>query len=181
MKINGLLKTVMPNLWDALKRMRGVESERILWIDALCINQDDISERSSQVGFMGRIYSNAVVVLIWLGEVLRSGEDRKYFESDAAMHNALYALSIFLPNPEHRIVSLIFSRVAGHIERKSYWNRVWIIQDIILASKLIIQYGEFELDAKVVFRTMDESYYYGGQQTSRAKEILEYHYTDNSE
>jgi hypothetical protein len=39
-----------------------------LWVDALCINQDDIPERSEQVNKMGSIYTNARRVVLWLGE-----------------------------------------------------------------------------------------------------------------
>jgi hypothetical protein len=37
------------------------------WYDALCINQEDILERSEQVAKMGSIYENASSVLVWLG------------------------------------------------------------------------------------------------------------------
>ena len=56
----------------ALKALRDKKRPRILWIDALCINQSDIEERSSQVAFMSSVYSRAVRVIVWLGE---SGKD----------------------------------------------------------------------------------------------------------
>jgi hypothetical protein len=40
---------------------------KYFWIDAICINQDDIPERNSQVQMMGDIYTNATFVMIWLG------------------------------------------------------------------------------------------------------------------
>lgn len=40
----------------------------LYWIDALCIDQDDLSERSIQVTLMGAIYSQAQRTFIWLGE-----------------------------------------------------------------------------------------------------------------
>jgi hypothetical protein len=45
---------------------------RTIWIDAICINQQDISERTQQVQFMRCIYENAEQVLIWLGEGVAS-------------------------------------------------------------------------------------------------------------
>ena len=42
--------------------------ERRLWIDALCINQTDVAERSSQVSMMGDVYSGCVRCLVWLGD-----------------------------------------------------------------------------------------------------------------
>ena len=43
-------------------------TESLIWIDALCINQDDLQERATQVKLMGRIYGRAEFVNIWLGE-----------------------------------------------------------------------------------------------------------------
>ena len=48
--------------------MRLPHKSRVVWIDAICINQTDIEERSQQVEMMGLIYSKAVRNLIWLGE-----------------------------------------------------------------------------------------------------------------
>lgn len=58
---------VLPNLWLALKRLRDPSKERALWIDAICLNQDDEDEKAIQIGQMGRVYSQAVGVVIWLG------------------------------------------------------------------------------------------------------------------
>ncbi|KAK4168482.1 heterokaryon incompatibility protein 6, OR allele [Cladorrhinum sp. PSN259] len=43
------------------------EGGLILWIDQICINQDDLGEKAHQVGLMGKIYSSASEVLVWLG------------------------------------------------------------------------------------------------------------------
>lgn len=55
------------NLHEALKRLRLPDKERVLWIDALCINQADNKEKTQQVRIMGEIYSRARNVFIWLG------------------------------------------------------------------------------------------------------------------
>ncbi|KAI9711034.1 MAG: hypothetical protein M1820_002472 [Bogoriella megaspora] len=59
---------VTENLHSALRRLRFMDRERVLWIDALCINQADANEKSKQVGLMGKIYCLAKRVLLWLGE-----------------------------------------------------------------------------------------------------------------
>ncbi|KAI0850529.1 heterokaryon incompatibility protein-domain-containing protein [Daldinia vernicosa] len=58
---------VAPNLYAALQFIRKPDAERIVWIDAICINQEDIPEREYQVALMGQIYSGAKQVLCWLG------------------------------------------------------------------------------------------------------------------
>jgi hypothetical protein len=52
----------------ALRRLRPKDVGRILWIDTICIFQDDISERGDQVELMAKIYSHASGVFVWLGE-----------------------------------------------------------------------------------------------------------------
>ena len=55
------------NLFDALRRLR-TEAPRLLWIDAICMNQDDLEEKGNQVARMGHVYRNASRVIVWLGE-----------------------------------------------------------------------------------------------------------------
>ncbi|KAF2445504.1 HET-domain-containing protein, partial [Karstenula rhodostoma CBS 690.94] len=59
--------SIRKSLEDALRVFRYVDRPRVLWVDALCINQDDVEERSEQVAMMGSVYSYASGVLIWLG------------------------------------------------------------------------------------------------------------------
>ena len=56
------------NLSDALRRLRWRTRSRIIWIDALCINQTDTPERNQQILLMTDIYRKAAEVIIWLGE-----------------------------------------------------------------------------------------------------------------
>lgn len=53
---------------DSFQPLVGVGKAKYTWIDAICINQDDIEERNSQVGSMSRIYGQAQLVLGWLGQ-----------------------------------------------------------------------------------------------------------------
>lgn len=59
--------TLTKSIEDALRRMRLAISPRRLWADQICINQDDIAERSQQVSLMNAIYKGAKHVLVWLG------------------------------------------------------------------------------------------------------------------
>ncbi|KAH8891270.1 HET-domain-containing protein [Thozetella sp. PMI_491] len=59
---------IRPNLAAALRCFRHARDVRVLWIDAICINQEDIAERNEQVKRMTKIYSLASRVIAWLGE-----------------------------------------------------------------------------------------------------------------
>jgi hypothetical protein len=109
--VNGCSIDITPNLYAGLMHIRRKKSNRVLWIDALCINQEDIFERSRQVPLMRDIYMVAEDVLVWLGPAAESVD-----ASDAAA---------------------LFKDIAA----RPYWTRVWIIQEFVLASKVIIQCG----------------------------------------
>lgn len=59
---------ITASLHDALRELRLPYADRVLWIDALCINQADVEERNKQVRRMREIYQNAYRVMIWLGK-----------------------------------------------------------------------------------------------------------------
>ncbi|KAF2678954.1 HET-domain-containing protein [Lentithecium fluviatile CBS 122367] len=63
---------VTPNCEHALRALRNTIMPRVLWVDAICIDQEcetsGQKEKSHQIGMMGRIYQTARTVLVWLGE-----------------------------------------------------------------------------------------------------------------
>jgi hypothetical protein len=59
---------VTVNLHAALLRLRNHSIERILWVDAICINQTDSKEKGQQIQSMAKIYGHANRVVVWLGE-----------------------------------------------------------------------------------------------------------------
>jgi hypothetical protein len=63
-------KTILitPNCDSALRHLRHPKKPFVLWVDAVCINQEDLAERTQQVPLMGDIYQRAIKVIIWLGE-----------------------------------------------------------------------------------------------------------------
>ncbi|KIM94396.1 hypothetical protein OIDMADRAFT_71339, partial [Oidiodendron maius Zn] len=71
---NGVSYGVTNNLYSALHHLRLPDRPRYIWVDALCINQNDIPERNVQVREMIRIYSGAKRVVIWLGGAAADSE-----------------------------------------------------------------------------------------------------------
>jgi Heterokaryon incompatibility protein (HET) len=81
-----------PNLHNALLHLRFHPTmntgPRLLWVDRVCINQDDVKERASQVLFMHFIYRRCREALVWLGQEDQNTKDA--FESARYIHeNAL--------------------------------------------------------------------------------------------
>lgn len=58
---------VTVNLEAALRHIRSANRSHTLWIDALCINQDDVAEKTHQVALMGEMYKGCTSCYAWLG------------------------------------------------------------------------------------------------------------------
>ena len=65
---------ITANLSQALHAIRYEHTPRVLWVDAICINQSDLREKGHQVALMGQIYRDAQRVVVWLG--LKIAPDR---------------------------------------------------------------------------------------------------------
>ncbi|CAO1600175.1 hypothetical protein XANCAGTX0491_003878 [Xanthoria calcicola] len=78
---NGRLLDVTVSLYGALQRLRRLpeNGDRNLWADAICIDQSNTVERSSQVSMMASIYERATAVHVWLGEDVQ-GHAQSAFE-----------------------------------------------------------------------------------------------------
>lgn len=66
--VDGCDLAVTENLHAALSSLRGSFLDRMLWVDAICINQEDEDEKGQQVQFMAKIYAKASRVIVWLGK-----------------------------------------------------------------------------------------------------------------
>ena len=132
--VNNTTVSVGQNLWNALRSLRLKDKARTIWVDALCINQEDISERNEQVLIMNRIYREATKVLIYLGE---SSED-----TDAVFSvSATVRRQLSLPWATSTKLSTEKAKACMTLCYRPYWRRVWIIQEILSASKLEILCG----------------------------------------
>ncbi|KAK4890937.1 hypothetical protein LTR27_010385 [Elasticomyces elasticus] len=103
------------------------------WIDAICIDQANTKERNNQVQQMRKIFSYARFVLIWLGEVSQesslSTTDCAAFEQRASRKEQSGS-EIY--NTNHDVLRVI---------RSPYWQRLWIVQEIRLASAAFVVSG----------------------------------------
>ncbi|KAH9208044.1 heterokaryon incompatibility protein-domain-containing protein [Leptodontidium sp. 2 PMI_412] len=144
--LDGVSVEVTTNLETALRYFRLETEVRILWADAICINQRDDSEKNVQVSIMGDIYRSCSKCLAWLGEDL---------DGDGAVTFAMIegiALSKTIPlvecvnTIEHPISWL---KSLSSMMQRPYWSRIWVVQETILP--LIAEYwcGRSTIDRKV--------------------------------
>ncbi|KAF4637235.1 hypothetical protein G7Y89_g851 [Cudoniella acicularis] len=135
--IGGEVISVTPNLKHALQRLRRPSGEDlILWVDAICINQENIPERNIQTAGMRRIYQNAESVAVWLGI--------EYKGSELALELAR-ELNLL---QRDEIIDLIKDPArTEHLEalvllfRRQYWWRIWVIQEVSCAKDATVYCG----------------------------------------
>ncbi|KAK0832045.1 hypothetical protein LTR73_002332 [Friedmanniomyces endolithicus] len=152
------------NLFDLLERLRREKSDSWLWIDALCINQDDADERSQQVKIMGDIFRSANVVLAWLGPVPSSNS---YLDSNRVAFDVED-----LTRRDHHMHVRVPQRVRdyplGHsVEGQEYWKRRWIVQEVLLARSVVLQVGEKQF----TMAALEEVVELGNKETSAHQDI----------
>ncbi|GKZ20223.1 hypothetical protein AbraIFM66951_001448 [Aspergillus brasiliensis] len=72
--LNGCQFPVTDNLYVALSYLRNRQLDRVLWVDAICIDQNNLDEKVKQISLMRTIYAQAQNVIVWLGEAYDDGD-----------------------------------------------------------------------------------------------------------
>jgi len=128
--VNGRQMSIGHGLYAFLEVAQDRFPNEPLWIDAVCINQDDNKEKSSQVQRMGRIYSNAIEVLVWLGNSQAIAELFSWTNRPLTAVDKTVDLLHIERVPKH-------IREAVHeLLQHPYWSRAWITQEIVLSQAL---------------------------------------------
>ncbi|KAH8652699.1 heterokaryon incompatibility protein-domain-containing protein [Tricladium varicosporioides] len=139
-------------LHDALRRLRLTDRQRVIWIDAICINQNDNEERGLQVGIMGEIYRKAEQVLIWLGENYASGRAVQEMLDFVLQLEVIISQIMFTYGQSGRKAidnalrdayeyHLISFSLLREILARAWFGRVWVLQEVVNAKKAIVYSG----------------------------------------
>jgi len=120
--LGGFSHDVTTNLEVALRHLRYPDRPRILWVDALCICQADLEERSQQVSLMGQVYSSAKEVLIWLGEAKDDSDFVFECIEDEAKGKKI-DIDGFELNSYFKLMG------------RPWFRRVWVVQEAVLPQR----------------------------------------------
>ncbi|KAF2277446.1 uncharacterized protein EI97DRAFT_365322, partial [Westerdykella ornata] len=143
--LDGVKIPVAVSLYGALEALRRKNESVTVWIDYLCIDQQNRDEKTQQVQLMTGIYSNAQLVAICLGaEADNSDDAMKLLEVVANIAaNA---------DSEKRVRSLISSDVHRPgiaaivaLFERDYWRRLWVVQEVFNARDLVVYCGSLSL------------------------------------
>jgi len=119
------------NLFEALYHLRSPTQDVWLWVDALCINQEDLEEKEVQVARIADIYVAAANVLVWLGE---------------ANHHTVSAMKLLhdlgVAGQQNQIKSddsrLRAWKDLEHFMKSTWFGRRWVIQELALANNAVV-------------------------------------------
>lgn len=135
---------ITSNLHSVLANVRLHDRLRVLWVDALCINQKDVEERSSQVAIMAAIYSKAKRVLAYLGNYWKGGEMAveaiRQLAEDETLHFFGY-MDHDLNVDGSGFESLALFNATLTFLDTPWWARMWTVQEFVIARKAILLYG----------------------------------------
>ena len=165
----GSLK-ITHSLDTAFRRLRLADQSRLLWVDAVCINQSNSTERAQQVAQMANIYRHAIRVAAWLGE-----DEGGALDMESILSLSRKAEEIGLQSPREENRDIIRNHVYGNMERvnwmksvmtvveksgypliytSAWFTRMWIVQEALLAKHLILYYGANTLEWNDFEKTM---------------------------
>ena len=116
------------NLFRALLRLRSRKRPVALWVDAVCINQGDLEEKTIQLQRMADVYSNAKNVCVWLGESDTDGRSDKAMEFITEIMD-FAVLDRYTKDSQQakRWYAL------AELMRDRWFSRRWVVQEISLA------------------------------------------------
>ncbi|KAK1751065.1 heterokaryon incompatibility protein-domain-containing protein [Echria macrotheca] len=130
---------VTENLHTALSNLRDGFLERIIWIDAICINQADDDEKGQQIQLMAKIYASANRVVVWLGEAADDSD-----QALAALRTAAQKQHdrSAIEKPDRRR----FQQPVLNLLKRPWFERIWVLQEVAAAQQILIKCGHSEID-----------------------------------
>ncbi|KAJ2975522.1 hypothetical protein NUW58_g8329 [Xylaria curta] len=130
---------VAVSLFGALDAVRKWGEDVLVWVDALCIDQQNPDERSQQVQLMTEIYAKATEVAIWLGPTENDSQLAKDFIQDIILAEN---------NPEETTALLLSPSRLPAVEavvrlfQRDYWRRLWVVQEVFNARSIMVYCGD---------------------------------------
>jgi hypothetical protein len=162
---------VTENLEAALHALRCPDVDRVIWIDSICVNQNDVLERNSQILLMRHIFSTCTKCNVWLGKedehtrlgiefLWWLGEDKHIWEWKD-FENLTQGSSILNQGPD-RNTFINYLRNNQHIllpfeklMNRSWWTRTWTVQELTLPHTVEFLCGQFIIDWSLFERFFD--------------------------
>ena len=143
-KITGTIKLhkiqweVTTNLEAGLRHLRGDVEEKVLWIDAICIDQGSNEEKNYQVPLMRTIYANASIVRVWLGESTDGSDEAMGVFNELGNGNPPRLANVRI---DGRPLDMGNVKNLRDLLTRPWWRRIWVQQEFVLATRLALHCG----------------------------------------
>lgn len=131
---------VTRNLESALRHLRLLKKDRILWIDALCINQTDGPERNLQVQQMSNIYECSYTTLVWLGPGDSSSDIAMQYLADFESNNC--SMEWIIKDDDFLLHVLVIEQLYS----RKYWDRLWVMQELAFSRNAVLICGGLHIN-----------------------------------
>ncbi|KAL8915298.1 MAG: hypothetical protein Q9171_000168 [Xanthocarpia ochracea] len=161
---------VTKHLHAALLRLRQETDPRTVWIDQLCIDQHNITEKNAQVKLMADIYRRAQRTVVWLGELDVLEMDQQAI-TDATERMNFRPVEREYSTPEDQLIlkDLIGFKAQGNAHdlgqrrreilaallSRPWFTRAWVYQEVVVAQKGIVLCGSLEMDMDIFINLLD--------------------------
>lgn len=158
-KVDGAMLRIGQSLRRALLVLRLPEAPRVIWVDAMCINQEDMDERANQVAIMREIYRNASQTVIWFGDSTKETKTAFVY-----MQRLFDEAQDWEKHPEKRLpprTGPTFKEMSPSTALEDvfsdniWWNRIWTTQEILLAKRATIFSGKHHIPWDVFLKAID--------------------------
>ena len=145
--VNNQCLAVTLNAFSVLQQRGSYWRPRILWIDSVCINQDDIEEKNSQVRLMGDIYRKASRTVAWLGD------EPEGFNAIVILYSLWFLLNFhatLADSMSHIQLSYLnypaMWSSLSKLVRHPWFSRVWVVQEVVVSKTVHVIYGNTYID-----------------------------------
>ncbi|KAF7888693.1 uncharacterized protein EAF02_003234 [Botrytis sinoallii] len=151
-KVDDSEVSIHASLLTCLRHVRNPHHPLVLWIDALCVDQNDPDEIASQIANLGEIYSRCSLVYVWLGappnhipttgdpfQLIRHFSDNKHYHELAGYYKANSGRICFEENSEFHDLWDKFLLVGN----STWFTRVWTVQEAVLSPDPVLCYGSW--------------------------------------
>ena len=154
--LNNKSHRIPTNAFEALQNLREEDSDIVIWVDAICINQRDRLEKAQQVAMMGRIYSSAVVVIAWVGP-FSDGVDKLFSYVTRIVREAVRLVQTGAFGSYQELCTDLASGMARQeaetfavLLTQPWFSRLWIVQEMALAREARLRSGRYSIDFQVL-------------------------------
>ncbi|KAI1394506.1 HET-domain-containing protein [Hypoxylon fuscum] len=166
---------IRPNLHCALTSLRHADRPRILWVDAICINQLDIPERNAQVPMMREIYRNAGCTICFLGpkhnttrglyDMLEDlAQEARTLHADGPTSDEMDTVPAFVNHVSvNPVKSELREKYIGDftilaMAACKWWHRAWTVQEMLLSSNVLFMNGRYTIKWETVCVAVDHGF-----------------------